>query len=167
MLIEACPKKIQMVESQLQSSKCKIASRPSSKLKAQTAPPFCRTSQNCWSFSNNKTRDLRLTDSEVSEFLQKVLVHGTTYTFSDRVFQKSIFPLRSILFQPKKMQHMCILVSHEVFHSVNERPSDFTDQFNFCKSKCRWQKWAQERKGTSWVWKSELQMGKEEIERIK
>lgn len=135
MLTKARLKKIFTRESKLQSSNCRTASRTSSKLKAETAPPFCRTSQNCSHFSDNKTRGSRLTDSEVCKFLQWVQVHGTRYTFAYRVFNTSLLPVRSTLFQPKMMQPKQILLPYEVFHSANGRPSNFTGQFNFCRSK--------------------------------
>lgn len=148
-----------MIESQLQSSNCKMISRVSSKLNAQTALPFCRNSQNCWHFSNNFFRRYQCT---------KIHTHFQT-GYSTQEF----FHWGKSYFQPKTMQHMQIVVSYEVFimlHNLcdaHTRPSNFTEQFNSSKSKRHFQKWAEERKATSWVWKSELQMGKEEIEHIK
>lgn len=146
MLTKACLKKTFTRESKLQSSNCRTASRTSSKLKAETAPPFCRTSQNCSHFSDNKTRGSRLTDSEVCKFLQWVQVHGTRYTFAYRVFNTSLLPVRSTLFQPKMMQPKQILPPYEVLMGDLQTLQGSSISAG---QKCHCQNKAQERKATS------------------
>lgn len=46
-----------------------------------------------------------------------------------------LLPVRSIPFQPKMVQPAQILPPYEVFQSANGSPSNFTGQFDFCRSK--------------------------------
>lgn len=133
MLFKAYHKKIIMGESKLLSSNCKMVSRASSKLEAETASPSAelhRTGDTFQTIKPEKNRSLTLNDSEVCKFLQRVQVHGNRYTFAYRVLNKCLLAVRSILFQSKMT-----LLPYEVFQRANGRHSNFSGQLNFCRSK--------------------------------